>query len=1056
MNAYSIYQDEVLPILERINEGRKRIISLLDVLPFEQDELIKKAQREAETQKESFNCTLNSIRIFIRMGSGGEKSEPSNAGWISNVDLVKLKRLSVSDPADRQGHQPKLFLEASAQYQFIVNRIKAIDSQLQLTISQIKQEIQSKKSELTHELEETEAQFLTAFKTVEFQKLINAVQTEKLSENNCCPIMGFVKVHMPISQQAADFLHSTWPAFFDAESISIYMVYMHDLCKGGVYWIETDKQSESSVIDGIQNIAIHAAATESVEMISFFDPVRYNDELMGALSQIAGKKDSPVSRAPLTDEEIEKRVQTMRAEIIRWCSDIGNDTLHRSNRVLIFYQFPNEYSNDVIKNVRFLCMNALRFGFTILLVSRDSNVTQNQSKDMDFIHEYCVHIVSQNRKSTLINRAESEFSWVSKPKILPDTLSERLQKEKNTVDLSNIYEDRIGFDFEIPKKGNRWLSGIPYGIDSNGNIATLSFEDELFGTFICGAARSGKTTLLHTIISGLLTYHPDDIEMWLIDFKKVEFAQYLIHKPPHVRYVILENSPEIIFDIIDELTKKMQKRKDIFKANGWTKVSDVPVSRSMPEVVVIIDEFSEMSGVLTNSVSLSGNGDDYREKFRLLFSEGASLGFRFILSCQAFSEGTRGLAEFAKMQIQQRIVMKSQRSEIKGTLDITSLSDEDTFLIENIEPHYALQRVPIDVRGNRLKKVHVLYIDDKPQMFSWIEHMKKQLASVCRYVADDNSVYGDKRPVYIDGSSYYPFCHLANKMKEYISNFRYISSNDSLILFIGAALRMESISPIHLLRDYNENLLIVSSSKHNMILSSILLSSWKSVKMQVADFAYLSIEENALSEQLKRSSQCMMPIEIGKDRVLEKLERIYELIEHKINGNSLIVIYGLEQLMREIPPSQESISLLSGRINFFGSSHLDNMNADSEQSEAKKSIDYQQIIKTLLAEGALYGYHFVLVFNSASAYTRIRLPDTFRHKILFRSSIQDVQELMIPSAQAAYYSTLSEFEYRYTNGLDKNTYRPFFHPLLSWDNLVMDEEGVIQSNNNLEDDDYLV
>ena len=50
------------------------------------------------------------------------------------------------------------------------------------------------------------------------------------------------------------------------------------------------------------------------------------------------------------------------------------------------------------------------------------------------------------------------------------------------------------------------------------------FENELFAAFMMGASRSGKSTLLHTIICSLLMdYHPDELELWLLDFKMLEF-----------------------------------------------------------------------------------------------------------------------------------------------------------------------------------------------------------------------------------------------------------------------------------------------------------------------------------------------------------------------------------------------------------------------------------------------------------------------------------------------------------------------------------------------------
>ena len=36
------------------------------------------------------------------------------------------------------------------------------------------------------------------------------------------------------------------------------------------------------------------------------------------------------------------------------------------------------------------------------------------------------------------------------------------------------------------------------------------------------------------ITSIILNYHPDDVELWLVDYNKVEFAEYIANPPLHV------------------------------------------------------------------------------------------------------------------------------------------------------------------------------------------------------------------------------------------------------------------------------------------------------------------------------------------------------------------------------------------------------------------------------------------------------------------------------------------------------------------------------------------
>lgn len=1056
MGAFTYLREVVIPTLDSINSKRINLITALEKLPEEQAHLIERAEEDTEKQKNEFQDILHSLSIYIRMASGGEEDAPSKDGRISGVNLSKLKMLSSTEQADSRGYQHRLLDESSAQYRFVSTKLKSIDSQLENTITEIKKRVYDRKEKLENGIVEVEEQFISSFNSVEFQHLVEMTRCENGTEKENKPILGFIEVPLPISEKAADYLQMSWPDLFDADRLTINMAYIHDISLGGVYWIDIDSYCENEVIDGIQHLAIIAAANQSIEQIGFFDPIRYNDDLMGRLSSIAGAKGSPVTSMPLTDNEIIKRVQSMHEEVVRWNSDLTNNAPRHSNRVLVFYQFPSEYNGETIKSIRFLCVNAKRHGYTILLINRSAKINPGQSSDIDYIRENSIYIKGQGGSFTLFEKINMEFRWSSSPQCLPNEIINRLQEVNSSINLDNSYENRVGFGKNIPKKGQRALINIPYGVDSNGDIAMLDFEDELFGTFICGAARSGKTTMLHTIISGFLSHHPDDIEIWLIDFKKVEFAQYIPHLPPHVRYVLLENSPEIIFDIIDELSQKMNKRKDIFKANGWTKIADVPPNRPMPEVVVIIDEFSEMSGVLANSVSLSGNGEDYREKFRLLFSEGASFGFRFILSCQAFSEGTRGLAEFAKMQIQQRIVLKSQRSEIRGTLDISNLSDEDAFLIENIEPHYAIQRIPLDTRGNRLKKVHVLYIVDKAKHFSWIDQMRQQYTPVRKYISDDDNVYGDKFPITIDGNSYSSFRNEEAAIKQYIKDKQLNQYNEDIMLFIGTPLRMNRILPILLSKDYKENVLIISQTSKMTIQASIILSMWRSADLQLMQFEILSPQRSQLINLLEMSSAHNIKIYTGTKAVTDRISELDQSVKCGNVEHRIVVLLGLDQLLRELSP-QVIAPLQKSTPDYLGIRYRkENTQVPNNSKLQDQQIDYGQIVKTLLSTGSLLGLHFVTIFNSTAAYTQNRIPDSFRHKILFKTSAQDAANLMIPSAQAMYFSRIGEVEYRYTNGLDKNTFRPFFHPFLSWENLEMDGDWTIHSVGLSNEDDYLV
>lgn len=211
-----------------------------------------------------------------------------------------------------------------------------------------------------------------------------------------------------------------------------------------------------------------------------------------------------------------------------------------------------------------------------------------------------------------------------------------------------------------------------FAIGEDDKTISCNYENETFAAYIMGAAGSGKSTLLHTIISGLLmNYHPDEVELWLMDFKMLEFKRYVDCMPPHVKYILLEKSEDLVFDIIDKLSELLDDRQYVFSQNGWSKLTEVPVDRNMPAIFVIIDEFAQMSQILKETKG-TGYGSDYTIKLENLLAKGRALGLKFIFASQTYTTGITGLTETACKQIQMRFAMKNTPNEIKQTLTLSS------------------------------------------------------------------------------------------------------------------------------------------------------------------------------------------------------------------------------------------------------------------------------------------------------------------------------------------------------------------------------------------------
>ncbi len=269
------------------------------------------------------------------------------------------------------------------------------------------------------------------------------------------------------------------------------------------------------------------------------------------------------------------------------------------------------------------------------------------------------------------------FSWCAAPDQLPESILTRISAGAG-ADKGNDYARRIGLDVLPWRKGNRKITDIPYGVDKNGNVLRLDFENSNFATFYQLALPLGKVHFAPYHHNGHFTrLSPrNDIEMWLIDFKMTEFSRYIKHTPPHVRYILLDESPELVYDLLDRLNEILTKRQNIFKgqlAEARRSAGGKVYARFICDHRRVFGDVSRLWRI-RRSTARKITGLSSRCCLRK-----AALGMHFIFSSQGFTSGTRGLNDFSKKQIQQRIAMKTEYYEIKETLDLNSPSDADRF-----------------------------------------------------------------------------------------------------------------------------------------------------------------------------------------------------------------------------------------------------------------------------------------------------------------------------------------------------------------------------------------
>src|SRR6185295_2180959 len=163
----------------------------------------------------------------------------------------------------------------------------------------------------------------------------------------------------------------------------------------------------------------------------------------------------------------------------------------------------------------------------------------------------------------------------------------------------------VPFTSIAPAAGNWWTEDSRGGLSVPlGRAGATRLQHLRLGhgtsqhVLIAGKTGSGKSTLLHTLVTNAaLRYSPDELEMYLVDFKKgVEFKTYVTHELPHARVVAVESEREFGLSVLRKLDAELTRRGQMFREAGAQDVAGfrkLAPGTTLPRVLLIVDEFQE-------------------------------------------------------------------------------------------------------------------------------------------------------------------------------------------------------------------------------------------------------------------------------------------------------------------------------------------------------------------------------------------------------------------------------------------------------------------------------
>ena len=224
------------------------------------------------------------------------------------------------------------------------------------------------------------------------------------------------------------------------------------------------------------------------------------------------------------------------------------------------------------------------------------------------------------------------------------------------------------------EKWFQYMSGddgisIPIGIEGANKIVEVCLggvDRTQHHMLVSGTIGSGKSTFLHTfIMSTLLRYSPEDVQIYLLDFKKgVEFKIYSEYQLPNFKLISTDTTAEYGLAVLKHLCDEQARiESTLFKQENISLIEEYNEKHPNEKIsrkLLIIDEFHEM---FINSESEVAK--ECHKYLQQLVKQGRAWGVYVILASQKLPESCSDIYH----QMLNRIALQSTEEVAKMILD---------------------------------------------------------------------------------------------------------------------------------------------------------------------------------------------------------------------------------------------------------------------------------------------------------------------------------------------------------------------------------------------------
>jgi S-DNA-T family DNA segregation ATPase FtsK/SpoIIIE len=334
-------------------------------------------------------------------------------------------------------------------------------------------------------------------------------------------------------------------------------------------------------------------------------------------------------------------------------------------RVLVIADFPAKIDEKAAARLAAIASGGVTCG-VLLLIAADRSRPLPSDFSLDELRPYCDRLTWDGTRLAWPDRDFGAHPLALDRPPAAEFATREIQRVGAAAKDARRVE--VPFDFIAPPEAEWWSRDSRSGIDVPLGKAGATKRQHLElgqGTsqhvLLAGRTGSGKSTLMHALITNLaLHYSPDEIDLYLIDFKKgVEFKVYATHELPHASVVAIESEREFGLSVLLRLDAELRLRAERFRDAGVQDINgyrNSPGSAPLPRILLIVDEFQEF---FVEEDKLAQDAALWLDR---LVRQGRAFGIHVLLGSQSLS-GAFTLARSTLGQMAIRVALQCSETD---------------------------------------------------------------------------------------------------------------------------------------------------------------------------------------------------------------------------------------------------------------------------------------------------------------------------------------------------------------------------------------------------------